>query len=145
MSRSMWSIRQLRGLTADGFQSQNCVVICSSLRWDGSGIEFQEDNCTSHFQIKFHAFLFFLIILKRISSSDSVNSESSSETKFLKLKIRVKGGTLSKNSNCQKNLHFIIWIIKSPQSLSVNIPSFKWILSFSRHLTVILCAETSAV
>lgn len=75
-------MRQLWGLTAGRFQSQDLVVICSSLRWDASGIEFQEDNCSPNSQFKFHAFFFFLffVILKKIPSSDSLNFESSSET-----------------------------------------------------------------
>lgn len=54
-------MRQFCGLTADGFQSQDRVVM-----WDASGIELQEDNCSPNSQFKFQAFFFFFkLFLKR--------------------------------------------------------------------------------
>lgn len=89
---------------------------------------------------------FFLIILKKIPSSDSVYSESSSETLFIICisENQNKKWYIEQKLQLLKNLHFRIWIIKDPQSFSVNISIYKWVLSFSMHFAVVLCADTSA-
>lgn len=70
---------------------------------------------------------FLKIILKNIPSSDSVNSESSSETLFIIClsENQSKRWYSKKKLQISKNLHFRIRIIKAPQSLSVNISNCK--------------------